>query len=88
MLREVAEEIYLETTYRESCLGLINDDSTPVGQVHLGIVHVFDLAEPRARRREADLTHDGFAPIAELLARKDEFETWSQFVLQQLSSRS
>ena len=84
MLREVAEEIFLETTYQESCLGLINDDSTPVGQVHLGIVHVFDLAEPRARRREADLMHDGFAPVGELLRRKDEFETWSRFVLEHL----
>jgi predicted NUDIX family phosphoesterase len=84
MLREVAEEVFLETTYHESCLGLINDDSTPVGQVHLGIVHVFDLAEPRARRREADLMHDGFAPVAELLERRDEFETWSRFVLERL----
>jgi len=85
MLREVAEEIYLETTYNESCLGLINDDSTPVGQVHLGIVHIFDLAEPRARRREADLLHDGFAPVAELMEKLDEFETWSRFVLERLS---
>ena len=84
MLREIEEEIFLETTYEEHCLGLINDDSTPVGQVHLGIVHVFDLAEPKARRREADLTQDGFAPVAELLERKVEFETWSQFVLEYL----
>ena len=86
LLRELAEEIYLETTYEERCLGLINDDSTPVGQVHLGIVHIFDLAEPRARRREADLTQDGFAPLAELLKCKHEFETWSQFVLEHLAS--
>jgi predicted NUDIX family phosphoesterase len=84
LLREVQEEIFLETTYEERCLGLINDDSTPVGQVHLGIVHVFDLAEPKARRREADLTQDGFAPLPELIQRKLEFETWSQFVLEHL----
>ena len=47
MLREVAEEIYLESEYTERCVGLINDDSNAVGQVHLGIVHVFELAEPR-----------------------------------------
>jgi len=81
LLRELEEEIFLETTYEERCLGLINDDSTPVGQVHLGIVHVFELAEPKARRREADLTQDGFAPLAELIRNKQEFETWSQFVL-------
>lgn len=85
LLRELEEEIFLETTYEEHCLGLINDDSTPVGAVHLGIVHVFDLAEPKARRREADLTQDGFTPLAELLRRKPEFETWSQFALDHLA---
>jgi len=86
LLREIEEEIFLETSYRESCLGLINDDSTPVGQVHLGVVHVFDLDNPSVRRRERDLTEAGFAPIGELCQRKDEFETWSQFVLEALAS--
>jgi predicted NUDIX family phosphoesterase len=81
MLREVAEEVYLESKYTERCAGLINDDGNAVGQVHLGIVHVFDLAEPRARRREQALTRSGFAPLAELRAQCGEFETWSQIVL-------
>ena len=81
MFREVAEEVCLESAYEERCLGLINDDSTPVGQVHLGIVHVFELAEPKVRRRERRLTRAGFAPIAELREQREEFETWSQFVL-------
>jgi predicted NUDIX family phosphoesterase len=84
MLREVAEEVFLESTYAERCLGLINDDSTPVGQVHLGIVHVFELAEPNVRRREQVLTRAGFAPVAELREQRAEFETWSQFVLEVL----
>jgi predicted NUDIX family phosphoesterase len=84
MLREVAEEVQLDTSYDERCLGLINDDSTPVGQVHLGIVHVFDLAEPKVRRREQGLTRAGFTPIGELLAARAEFETWSQFVLDEM----
>jgi predicted NUDIX family phosphoesterase len=81
MFREVAEEIYLDSPYEEHCLGLINDDSTPVGQVHLGIVHVFELAEPNVRRREQALTRAGFAPLAELRGQRGEFETWSQLVL-------
>jgi predicted NUDIX family phosphoesterase len=84
LLREIHEEVFLDTTYQETCLGLINDDSTPVGQVHLGIVHVFDLEAPNVRRREQELTEAGFAPIAELVGRKEEFETWSQFVLEAL----
>jgi predicted NUDIX family phosphoesterase len=84
LLRELAEEVRIETLYRETCLGFINDDATPVGQVHLGIVHVFELEEPKVQRREADLMQAGFAAIAELLRAKDAFETWSQFVLEEL----
>lgn len=81
MFRELGEEVVLETKYDERCLGLINDDSTPVGQVHLGIVHVFELAEPRVHRREQAITQSGFASIADLRRQREEFETWSQFVL-------
>lgn len=81
MFREVAEEVHLDSPYEERCLGLINDDATPVGQVHLGVVHVFDLREPKVRRKEQVLTRAGFAPLAELRGQRDEFETWSQFLL-------
>jgi predicted NUDIX family phosphoesterase len=84
MFREVAEEVRLESAYTERCLGWINDDSTPVGQVHIGIVHVFDLAEPKVERREQALTRAGFAPLAKLRLERDQFETWSQFVLDAL----
>jgi predicted NUDIX family phosphoesterase len=81
MFRELAEEVDLDSPFRERCVGLINDDSTPVGQVHLGIVHVFELERPAARRREEALAEAGFAPLAELRRRRAEFESWSQFLL-------
>lgn len=87
MLREVAEEVVLGSLYRETCLGFINDDATPVGQVHLGIVHVFEMETPNVERREAVLTDAGFAPIGDLIAKNDEFETWSRFVLEELTKR-
>jgi predicted NUDIX family phosphoesterase len=88
MVREVAEEVHLESEYQDRCLGLINDDSTAVGQVHLGIVHVFELAEPKVRRRETVLTRAGFAPLVELREQRDEFETWSQIVLDVLGDKA
>jgi predicted NUDIX family phosphoesterase len=81
MRREVGEEVHLETPYRECLLGLLNDDSNPVGRVHLGVVHRFDLAEPNVRRREEALANEGFAPVATLYAEADQFETWSQLLL-------
>lgn len=84
MRREVAEEVVIESDYRERCIGLINDDSTPVGQVHVGIVHVFDLAEPKVRRREQGLVRIGFSSVDDLWHERAAFETWSQFVLEVL----
>ena len=60
---------------------MINDDRTPVGQVHLGIVHLFDLAEPKVRYREETWPRVDSHPWRELRQQRDEFETWSQFLL-------
>jgi predicted NUDIX family phosphoesterase len=90
MRREIAEEVHLETEYREACVGLINDDETEVGRVHLGIVHIFDLDAPKVRPREKSILQTGFASPEELLrerdrpGRWDRFETWSQICLEHL----
>jgi predicted NUDIX family phosphoesterase len=62
-------------------MGLINDDRTPVGRVHLGIVHVLELTAPLARPRDPALADAGFAPLADLRQLRNEFETWSQLLL-------
>jgi predicted NUDIX family phosphoesterase len=84
MRREIAEEIHLETTFREECIGLINDDLTEVGKVHLGVVHVFELDNPKVRPREESILETGFASLVELAELRDEFETWSQICLDHL----
>ncbi len=81
MLRELHEEVQIGGHTAGEVFGFINDDRTPVGQVHLGVVHLFELHEPNVVAREAAIADGGFATVAELLAVKDEFETWSQFVL-------
>jgi predicted NUDIX family phosphoesterase len=84
MMRELMEEVVIDTEWTDRCLGFINDDSTPVGSVHLGVVHLLELGKPEARARESALAGAGFAPLAELIAVPDEFETWSRFVLREL----
>lgn len=80
--REIAEEVVLpEGAGRQRAVGLINDDSTPVGRVHFGVVHLWELPRPELRRRETALARAGFASLDELLRERDKFETWSQFVL-------
>lgn len=84
MQREISEEVFVEADFRERCLGLINDDETEVGRVHLGIVHVFELEAPKVRPREESIIQAGFAPPSELARDRDQFETWSQICLDQL----
>ena len=81
MLRELHEEVVLRTTFTEQCVGLINDDSTEVGRVHLGIVHRLDVAEPNVVSNESDLIESGFMPLDELRKCKDQMESWSAISL-------
>jgi predicted NUDIX family phosphoesterase len=76
--REVNEEIRIETPFEDRIVALLNDDTTEVGSVHLGIVHLFRLAEPKVAKREAMITNLTFLKKEELLARRDSLETWSQ----------
>lgn len=78
MWREIKEEVFLETEFTQSCVALINDDETEVGKVHLGIVHIFDLEEPKVRPREESIVQVGFEKPEQLNAQRDQFETWSQ----------
>ncbi|MFN0052161.1 MAG: phosphoesterase [Planctomycetales bacterium] len=84
MHREIAEEVYLESGYTDTCVGLLNDDETEVGRVHLGIVHIFDLEAPKVRPREKSMLHSGFASPEELVGDLERFETWSQLCLRHL----
>src|SRR5437667_3173980 len=69
--REVAEEIAIKTKFEDRIVALLNDDSTEVGQVHLGVVHVFKLPEPKVEKREAMITSLALFDKHELLARRD-----------------
>lgn len=82
--REVAEEIRIETVYDDRIVALLNDDTTEVGRVHLGIVHVFKLAEPKVQKREAMITSLAFLTKDELIERRDSLETWSQLCVDSL----
>src|SRR5207237_3178322 len=82
--REVHEEIHLLTKFRNRIVALLNDDTTEVGRVHLGIVHVFQLAEPHVEKREAMITNIAFLKKEELLAHRENLETWSQLCLDSL----
>ena len=82
--REVNEEIKIDPPFDDRIVALLNDDTTEVGRVHLGIVHVFKLAQPKIEKREAMITGLTFLPKNELLARRETMETWSQICVDSL----
>jgi len=82
--REVNEEIKIDTPFEDRIVALLNDDSTEVGRVHLGIVHIFKLKEPNVQKREAMITGLTFLTKEELMARRQSLESWSQICLDSL----
>lgn len=81
--RELEEEVAVSSAGTIRLVGLINDDSTPVGQVHLGVVHLYELESPEVVPLESGLADAGFVPLAELEGRFEQFETWSQICLRE-----
>jgi predicted NUDIX family phosphoesterase len=82
--REVHEEIDLLSKFRNRIVALLNDDSTEVGRVHLGIVHIFTLEEPKVQKREAMITGLTFRTKEELICQRESLESWSQICLDSL----
>ena len=82
--REVGEELRLGAKYTNRIAAILNDDSTEVGRVHLGVVHVFQLESDDVQKGEAMITELQFLDRGQLLARRDSLETWSQICLDHL----
>lgn len=82
--RELAEEVHIGSPYQEQMVGLINDDETAVGKVHLGVVHIFDVEAPDVTPREDDLADAKFLPVEKVLADLDQYETWSSIAVKAL----
>ena len=84
MRRELAEEVTIETSYEDHCIGLINDDETEVGKVHLGVVHLFSVGSPRVTANEADIVDAGFRTVQELRRQLHCMESWSRICFESI----
>ena len=78
--REMDEELDIACDYGMRIVGLLNDDSNSVGQVHLGVVHLVELESEEVSSREDALANLSWATVAELDGELFErLETWSAF---------
>lgn len=82
--REINEELIINCDYNNLPIALINDDSNDVGQVHLGVVHLFDLESDQVEAGEANIENLEFLSSEDLLREKDNLESWSQICVDHL----
>lgn len=82
--REWEEEIEASFEPAFRLIGLLNDDTTDVGSVHVGAVYVADAEGRPVGIRETDKLSGAFAEPAEAAVVVDRMETWSALVFEHL----
>jgi predicted NUDIX family phosphoesterase len=83
--REWHEELVADFVPTFRLVGLLNDDTTDVGAVHLGAVYVADAAGRRVTIRETHKLTGAFVEQADVAAVADRLETWSRLVFEFLT---
>jgi len=83
MRRELKEEVDIETA-NEAAVAVINDDSTEVGFVHFGVVHVLHVANEEIVGSRSGIVAPEFVPVAEAMKEPAAYESWSRFCLENL----
>ena len=86
--REWLEELAVEFVPEFHFVGLLNDDSTAVGRVHVGAVFEADAAGRPVEIRETDKLSGRFVDAAGVESVADELETWSRLAFEFLTSRA
>jgi predicted NUDIX family phosphoesterase len=84
--REWREELVAEFEPAFTPFALLNDDTTDVGAVHLGVVVLADAGGRPVAVRETDKLSGAFAAPAEVAAGAEHLETWSRIVFDALEA--
>jgi len=82
--REWDEELAAPWEPEFRLVGLLNDDTNPVGSVHLGVVFTVDAQGRPVEVRERDKLSGSFVAPATVAADWEALETWSQLVARSL----
>lgn len=85
MRRELMEEVAIDVT-KERAVAVINDDSTDVGYVHLGIVHVVNVDNDVIANGRDGIVGAEFVPVSEAAKNPDAYESWSRFCIENLDA--
>lgn len=83
MRRELMEEVAIDEV-KEAAVALINDDSTEVGSVHFGVVHILHVANENVAGRRSGIVGPEFIPMADAVKDASGYESWSRYCLEHL----
>ena len=81
--KELEEEVGVSGDYELTFIGILNDDTTDVGRVHLGAVFVLDVEDGDVEVRETDKMTGRWIATADLAPLREQMETWTQIVYDQ-----
>jgi len=82
LLREWTEELVADFVPEFRLVGLLNDDTTDVGRVHLGAVYLAEAAGRAVAIRETDKLSGAFATPAQVAEVAERLETWSRLAFE------
>jgi predicted NUDIX family phosphoesterase len=85
--REWAEEVVAGFVPDFRPVGLLNDDTTAVGEVHVGFVFTADAAGRDVTIRETDKLTGAFVTTEEVASHREDMETWSRLAFEALAGR-
>jgi predicted NUDIX family phosphoesterase len=84
MRREWEEEMAYGGAFEARPLGMIHEESAPVGRVHLGLVFLIEGDSPDIAIRETDKLAGELLTLDEMRIHYLEMESWSQLVYERL----
>jgi predicted NUDIX family phosphoesterase len=85
--REWDEELVADWEPDFELVGFLNDDTNPVGAVHIGVVFTVEARGRAVGVREREKLVGSFAERGELVDAWERLETWSQLVAEALGIR-
>jgi predicted NUDIX family phosphoesterase len=88
MRREIEEEMTIKNEQSCELVGVINDNSSEVSKVHMGLVYILTTGSPDFEIAEKDKYTANWATVEEMLSVYDKMESWTQIVYDNLLRRS
>ncbi|HYM49302.1 MAG TPA: hypothetical protein VET65_01905 [Candidatus Limnocylindrales bacterium] len=83
--REWEEEVVYHGTVAYRLIGAINDATTEVGRVHLGLIYLLDGEREDIAIREVDKLAGALLPLEAMRSYYLDMESWSQLIFDHLT---